>query len=381
MSEFHGVLTEAGEAKMAAAVGGTPLSLSTIRVGDGAGAQIVPVRTMTDLARRVGDAYPIQTSSADPVNASYWRVTALIPYAAGPFDIREIAVFDTDGDMIAIANHPVVQKRGAGQGIATEIDLDIVFPVLSGASITVTLAAQGYATVQHVAEQLEDYVTHPEMETTFLNDRVSIARLWRVPWLTVNSVTVTAPPGAPTLGDTYVVPVGATGAWSAQVGKLAQWITTGGGSGWIFATAPLDSIVGAQDTHLYWQRKAAGWQPWGADNVTHAEMDAAFAADRIAITRPWRLGFMAVNSVTVTAPPGAPTLGDTYIVPAGATGAWNGQADKTAQWVTGAWVFAQAPLDTLVCAQDTHLYWQRKASGWQPALRIGAADLLYHGCF
>ena len=33
---------------------------------------------------------------------------------------------------------------------------------------------------------------------------------------TVQSITTTAPPGSPTTGDRYIVPAGATGAWSCD---------------------------------------------------------------------------------------------------------------------------------------------------------------------
>ncbi|MFA6966127.1 phage tail protein [Bosea sp. (in: a-proteobacteria)] len=85
MSEYVGVVTTLGQAKIAAAIGGTALNLTTIRVGDGNGAPITPIPGMTDLVRRVGAAYPIIASGRDPVNANHWRVTALIPIEDGPF--------------------------------------------------------------------------------------------------------------------------------------------------------------------------------------------------------------------------------------------------------------------------------------------------------
>ncbi|MBX9619505.1 MAG: phage tail protein, partial [Hyphomicrobiales bacterium] len=137
MADYIGVVTNAGAQKIAAAIGGAALNLSVIRVGDGNGAPIVPAPAMTDLVRRVGVDYPIIAAGRDPVNANMWRVTALIPVGDGPFDIREIAVFDADGTMIAIANHVLVEKRTPAQGAAVEITTDIVFPVSSTAQVTV----------------------------------------------------------------------------------------------------------------------------------------------------------------------------------------------------------------------------------------------------
>ncbi|MFC3182406.1 DUF2793 domain-containing protein [Cypionkella sinensis] len=52
---------------------------------------------------------------------------------------------------------------------------------------------------------------------------------------------------------------------------------------------------------------------------------------------------LSVTSRVLTAPPVSPVLGDRYIVPAGATGAWAGQAGKIAMFETEVWQFF-APL-------------------------------------
>lgn len=60
--------------------------------------------------------------------------------------------------------------------------------------------------------------------------------------------------------------------------------------------------------------------------------------NRLAAT-PW----LPVISRTITAPPGAPAPGDLYLVPAGATGAWAGQAGKIAEATEAGWFFISAP--------------------------------------
>lgn len=46
----------------------------------------------------------------------------------------------------------------------------------------------------------------------------------RLAWLPVLSVTTAAPPVSPALGDTYVIPDGASGGWTGHEQKLAIWI-------------------------------------------------------------------------------------------------------------------------------------------------------------
>lgn len=234
MSDYIGVVTNIGQAKIAAAIGGTALNLATIRVGDGNGAPIVPNPAMTDLVRRVGAAYPIVSSGRDPVNANHWRVTALIPVNDGPFDIREIGVWDAAGDMIAVAKHVLVEKRTPAQGAAVELLTDIVFPVSETAQVTVQ--------VTPVAQ-------------------ISIFQLLRAGFTVVESATVTAPPGAPALGRTHVVPAGATGSWNGFAGYLVQW----NGIVWVAVDVP-EGFVVVDKSKARWagnrwlERTAAGWE-------------------------------------------------------------------------------------------------------------------------
>ena len=46
-----------------------------------------------------------------------------------------------------------------------------------------------------------------------------------------------------------------------------------------------------------------------------------------------------IISRTTTTPPGSPSNGILYIVPASATGAWAGQTNKIAHYTNGAWAF------------------------------------------
>lgn len=52
-----------------------------------------------------------------------------------------------------------------------------------------------------------------------------------------------------------------------------------------------------------------------------------------------RLSWMPVLSNTVTAPPAAPAIGDLYVIPAAATGAWAGKSQQLAEWNGTSWNF------------------------------------------
>ncbi|HEX7781169.1 MAG TPA: DUF2793 domain-containing protein [Sphingobium sp.] len=52
----------------------------------------------------------------------------------------------------------------------------------------------------------------------------------------------------------------------------------------------------------------------------------------------------AVESADVAAPPGAPGVGQCWIIDSGASGAWAGKSGMIAGWTTGGWRFA-APVE------------------------------------
>lgn len=66
-------------------------------------------------------------------------------------------------------------------------------------------------------------------------------------WLAVNSMTLSSAPGAPTEGDAYLVPVGATGIWAGNVGKLAEW----SGTAWTYTTPPDGHGIALPDGRLF----------------------------------------------------------------------------------------------------------------------------------
>ncbi len=56
-----------------------------------------------------------------------------------------------------------------------------------------------------------------------------------------------APPASPATGDRYIVPPDATGAWSANLGNIAEW----NGSAWVFTIPPVGSRVYSRKRNEY----------------------------------------------------------------------------------------------------------------------------------
>ncbi len=74
---------------------------------------------------------------------------------------------------------------------------------------------------------------------------------------TVESITTTAPPGSPTVGDRYIVPAGATGAWAGFTNQIATW----NGTAWIFETTDdlLHAVVLNEADGLFYRWTGSAW--------------------------------------------------------------------------------------------------------------------------
>ncbi|WP_178860850.1 phage tail protein [Thiomicrorhabdus cannonii] len=114
---YYMKLTETGVAKIAASqMGGDRVSLTEMAVGDGDGNEVgQPVGDEITLVREV---YRTQISSlyANPNDSTQMMAEMVIPAEDGGFALREVGIFDTDGDLFAYGNFPETYKPIAAEG-------------------------------------------------------------------------------------------------------------------------------------------------------------------------------------------------------------------------------------------------------------------------
>lgn len=184
-------------------------------------------------------------------------------------------------------------------------------------------------------------------------------------WLSITSSTVTAPPASPVKGDIYLVPIGATGVWAGQVGKLAEWT----GTEWSFGTTPDGHGISLPDGRVF--EKIGGV-------YTEFLASRSWVLSRTsASTKLNRLPWLPVISMTTTAPPASPAQGDAYLVPTGASGAWSANAGKIAEWVDGAWSYA-TPTDGHGISLPNGLIFERIGGSYIQKLALDAQSGKWH---
>lgn len=151
MTKYLAIMTNQGAAKLAnAAALGTKLNLTHLAVGDGNGVLPTPDPAQTKLVNQKRIA-PLNQLSVDPNNASQIIAEQIIPENEGGFWIREIGVYDDDGDLIAVANCPETYKPQLQEGSGRTQTIRMILIVSSTSAVTlkidpsVVLATRKYA--------------------------------------------------------------------------------------------------------------------------------------------------------------------------------------------------------------------------------------------
>ncbi|MGX9559480.1 phage tail protein [Pseudomonas sp. CFBP 5750] len=103
-SQFFAILTAIGKAKQTNADAlGIPWTFAQMGVGDANGTDPIPSEQQTRLINERRRA-PLNQLKVDPANPNIIIAEQVIPENVGGWWIREVSLYDTDGDMVAVAN-------------------------------------------------------------------------------------------------------------------------------------------------------------------------------------------------------------------------------------------------------------------------------------
>ena len=167
---YQVALTATGAAKLAAGI----VNLTHMALGDGGGSEYDPTGAETAL---VNEVYR-QPLSAYNVTDNKVMMQLSIPITDGGFSIREAGVFDTDGDMIYIANLATRYKPLPTEGSASDLSITLVTTVSNIANLTVTVDGTAYITqtvltaeLANKIDKVDDKATAAEAEAATDTDK------------------------------------------------------------------------------------------------------------------------------------------------------------------------------------------------------------------
>jgi len=127
-------ITTQGSALIAACiVNGTKLPISKAAAGDGNGAYYEPTVDQTTLKRELwrGD---IASAAVNATTSNMIDVKIVIGDSVGNFTVREMALFDDDGNMIAVCNTPDTEKVDISAGVSGKLTM-LMHIIVADASV------------------------------------------------------------------------------------------------------------------------------------------------------------------------------------------------------------------------------------------------------
>lgn len=191
-SQFMAILTAVGEAKQANATAlGVDWNITQLGVGDANGTEPQPNRAQTSLINERRRA-PLNQLSVDPNNAAIIVAEQVIPESVGGWWIREIGLYDEDGDLVAVANCPPTFKPELAQGSGRTQVVRLNLLVSSTQNITlkidpsVVLATRAYCDLA-VSDALAKLDTKASVKVATTGDLAALSGL-----LTVDGVLLAA---------------------------------------------------------------------------------------------------------------------------------------------------------------------------------------------
>ncbi|EPO8486876.1 phage tail protein, partial [Salmonella enterica subsp. enterica serovar Braenderup] len=166
-TKYFALLTNIGAAKLAKATAlGMQIEITQMAVGDGNDTLPTPDPAQTALAREIRRA-PLNVLTVDLLNTSQIIAEQVIPEDVGGWWIREIGLFDKDGDMVAIANCAETYKPKLQEGSGRVQVIRMILIVSSTQAVTLKIdPAVVLATRQYVDSEIIEVKSYVDDKLT-----------------------------------------------------------------------------------------------------------------------------------------------------------------------------------------------------------------------
>lgn len=138
-NEYYSIVTNVGTQKIAEAINNdSKVNIVEFAVGDGGGAYYKPTPIQKGLKNEMWRG-SISACYINENSENVLVIESVIPSNVGGYTIREMAVFDEEGNMIAICNTPDTQKVDISDGVIHELDLSLEIAVTNTESIQLVI--------------------------------------------------------------------------------------------------------------------------------------------------------------------------------------------------------------------------------------------------
>ena len=134
MPDFYSIITSTGLAKLAALPTGATLNLTHMGFGN---STTVPYEDQTALGNEQYRC-ALTKVTIDPNTPNTLIAEAVIKSEVGGFWIREIGIYDADGDLFAVGKYPATYKPVTTEGSVKELGVRVVLRVSNADTVIVT---------------------------------------------------------------------------------------------------------------------------------------------------------------------------------------------------------------------------------------------------
>ncbi len=169
-NEFYTLLTDRGMAKIASALADKKqIHLQKMAVGDGGGQYYEPTASQTTLRHEVWRG-EMNTLTVAPNNPNWLIAELVLPEEIGGWYVREVGVFDDEGELIAIGKFPESYKPLLPGGCGKQVCIRLIMEVSNTTAVTLTvdpsivLATRDYVDVR--LDEHEHSTNHPDATLT-----------------------------------------------------------------------------------------------------------------------------------------------------------------------------------------------------------------------
>ncbi|ECG1709340.1 TPA: tail fiber protein [Salmonella enterica] len=169
-NEFYTLLTDRGMAKIASALADKKqIHLQKMAVGDGGGQYYEPTASQTKLRHEVWRG-EMNTLTVAPNNPNWLIAELVLPEDVGGWYVREVGVFDDEGELIAIGKFPESYKPLLLGGCGKQVCIRLIMEVSNTTAVTLTvdpsivLATRDYVDVR--LDEHEHSTNHPDATLT-----------------------------------------------------------------------------------------------------------------------------------------------------------------------------------------------------------------------
>jgi len=216
-SQFMAILTNVGAAKLANANAlGVPWNLTALGVGDANGTDPIPSATQTKLINEQRRA-PLNQLRVDPVNPAVIVAEQIIPADVGGWWIREIGLYDSDGDLVAVSNCAPSFKPALNQGSGRTQIVRMNFIVSSTANIVLKIdPAVVLATREYVDLAITEAINKQDFKHSVLvatTKNITLNGLQTIDGVAVQAGARVLVKNQATAKDNGLYEVSAIGAW------------------------------------------------------------------------------------------------------------------------------------------------------------------------